>query len=273
MIMSPLGSLHAPKLEFIEICCFGDIEENTAQATIFSGGAPILRAIDLSSVNCFPLNSRTLSTVSLHAFPGSEPILSGTQFHQLLKNILSLTSLTLIGEVMRVSRMFGVTAVDLPRLASLTIIPAEDYDACILITPICVSYICYSLPTTNLHHLYISDMTKKISNNFMSFLRQGTSPRFPNVVSLWWETKLSESDAVDLMVAFPKLERLALYSFQSDGFLKALAKRDNNNDRSPAEGSCRLPQLTTIGIYWATLKVLRKVVSSCQKISISIRRI
>jgi hypothetical protein len=84
---------------------------------------------------------------------------------------------------------------------------------------------------------------------------------------------LSESDAVDLMAAFPKLERLALYGFQSDGFLKALAKRDNNNDRSPAEGSCRLPQLTTIGIYWATLKVLRKVVSSRQKISISIRRI
>lgn len=264
MIVEPLQSLRAPKLVSIKISCIGDECEGLPEITIFSGGTPALQSLDLSSAPCFPSDLETLTSVSLHCLPGNDPLLSEDQFYDYFGAMHSLTKLRLIGEVTRVDDD-EEEFIDLPSLTSLSITPAEDYDACILIQPNCVSFICSTLDTTTLQHLFIDLLTTKILRHFIAFLREATSPPFPNVVSLGWETKISGSATQDLMRAFPKLEHLTLMGFQSDSFLKALTKQDKSDPQ--VGGSYYFPSLSRINVDWTSLLTLRQTISTRIKIN------
>jgi len=154
--------------------------------------------------------------------------------------------------------MHDVQPVHLSSLRSLTITPAEDYNAHISIPSSCVSAVCATVGAPGLQRLALDDFTLEILTPFMKQLRKKTF-RFTLVKSLLWSTALDDpEDVVTIMRSFPMAEHITLLNFESDIFLETLLR----HDRDPHSDNRLWARLQTITVHWINVRVLREFVST-----------
>jgi hypothetical protein len=250
-----LQDLSAPNLRHLKISLTEDeYPDDAILATIFSGGVPSLRSLEMYSVACFPPSLDALTTLQLYVAPSASWLLPYARFCTQLQSMPSLVHLILIGEVTEWPPTEAVEKVNLPSLRSL-LIDLGDED---LWKPeVLISSPCALFPTTTIEYLSLGYLTEDILGTFLDFLNDGTI-RFPHVKYLWWCTHLiKEEEIVTFVKAFPMLEECTL-SIESDDIIKVILKYDSDSSAKEVFW----PHLRTLSMFDVRIGVLRDFIAA-----------
>ncbi|RDB22971.1 hypothetical protein Hypma_009910 [Hypsizygus marmoreus] len=227
-ILDRLRDISAPQLEYFRTrdLDIPPYEYSGTPIRIFSGGTPKLHTLKLeTAVPVFPRHLSNLKQLSLLAYRNPTTVLYYCEWHDLWNEMLSLTRVRLIGDVVAPLPIQKITPIAMSSLKFLNIPLWED---CLPASP--VSYISSLLWTISIEspcqcHLSLPRMSPDSEDvsYFLASLRRRTFD-FHRVTSLAWQVELENLDDVRLMAqSFPNVETL---TFQGCGdiFFEVLAQ-------------------------------------------------
>jgi hypothetical protein len=239
LISGRLQALTCPALEqfviTVRIPPLGDNSDgNPTPFRVFAGGAPLLSSVTLQGISvnsCFPPMANVTSLVLADNATGF------TTFHKMISTMPALTSLSIEGEVVKLTSTNNVDAVQLRSLTHLRIaFPTIDEDAQYAVN------FCGLFVTPKLDTLDLDLLTPMELSDFAHWVISAGYPLLRSLRLRLWQSHRPIDKT--LFAAFPRVSHVDLGRDHVDDILQLLVDADKESPGEPL-----WPSLTKLDIF------------------------